>query len=61
MYKGSTGAEHLVLGPEEKNVRALHHLNETHVRKKIIIIERKKERKSTYKTFTKLVLLLKLK
>jgi len=51
MYKGSTGAGHLVLGPEEKNVRALHHLNETHVRKK----------KSTYKTFTKLVLLLKLK
>jgi hypothetical protein len=48
MYKGSTGAEHLVLGPEEKNVRALHHLNETHVRKKIIIIERKKERKKKY-------------
>jgi hypothetical protein len=46
MYKGSTGAEHLVLGPEEKNVRALHHLNETHVRKKkkIIIIERKKKK-----------------
>jgi hypothetical protein len=50
MYKGSTGAGHLVLGPEEKNVRALHHLNETHVRKKKKYVQNVHETRFAVKT-----------